>query len=251
MTFSIITVVYNGVAHIAEAIASVLGQTGCQVEYIVIDGGSTDGTQAVIESFDTRIAHSVSEPDRGIYDAMNKGLALACGDVVGMLNADDLYAGPDVLAKVATAFEREPIDCCYGDLRYVSADLARVVRYWRSGPYSPASFARGWMPPHPTFFVRRSVYARCGGFDLRYRIASDYELMVRLLKHERLRCVYIPEVLVDMRIGGHSNRHAAAIWNKSREDFRILRQHGQGPLSALATLALKNTRKLPQLFTRP
>src|SRR5258708_27723403 len=153
-----------------------------------------------------KVAHLISESDRGLYEAMNKGLAVASGDIIGYLNSDDVYADSDVLQKVARAFNDGNVDACYSDLVYVQKDdMSRVVRYWRSRPFSPGLVERGWMPAHPTFFVRRSILRKLGGFDIRYRYQSDYELMVRLFLKERISACYIPEVLVRMRTGGHTN----------------------------------------------
>lgn len=249
-TFSIVTVVRNN-PQVAEAVASVLAQQGTGgVASIVIDGASTDGTLAALEPLRPRLARLVSEPDRGIYDAMNKGLALAEGDIVGLLNADDLYADDQVLARVARAFADPAVEACYGDLVYVRADdPARVLRYWRSGPPRPAAFPWGWMPPHPAFFVRRSVYERLGRFDTRYRIAADYEFMLRVLLKHRLAAAYIPEVLVRMRAGGASNGSLRAILRANAECRQAYRDLGL-PCTPLFT-PLKLARHALQLLQRP
>ena len=187
MKISIVTVAYNAEATIAEAVASVVGQRqdGFELEYIIVDGASTDGTLAALEPYRDGIAHIISEPDRGLYDAMNKGVAAATGDFIGILNADDAYAHTGVLAAVAARLEETGAEALYGDLDYVAADgSGRVVRRWRSGEMGPRSFLRGWMPPHPTFFLARSVYAEHGVYSLDLRSAADYELMLRMLhKH--------------------------------------------------------------------
>lgn len=248
MKISVITAVRNGRATLADALDSALAQDYPDLELIVIDGASTDGTQEVIQRYAGRLAHAVSEPDRGIYDALNKGLRLASGEVVGFLHADDRYADERVLSRVAAALADPSVDACYGDLLYVRRDdPGRVVRCWRAGPYQPRRLVWGWMPPHPTFYARRAVYQRLGGFDSGYRIAADYDCLLRFLGAGRIACAYIPEVLVHMRLGGASNRSLRNLAQKSREDYRALRHNRIGGLS---TVLLKNLRKLPQFFVR-
>jgi glycosyltransferase involved in cell wall biosynthesis len=180
-----------------------------------------------LEDHRAQISVLVSEPDGGIYDAMNKGIALASGDVLGFLNADDFYAQDDVLETVAQCFGRDPaLDACYADLMYVEQfDLAHTVRYWQSNPFESGSFSRGWCPPHPTFFVRRSVYQRFGGFDLKYRIAADVELMIRFLEVKNLRVKYVPGVWVKMRMGGTTNKSWGNVWVQNQEVLRALKSH--------------------------
>jgi len=206
MKVSIITVCYNSAATIENTIKSVLSQTYPNIEHIIIDGGSTDGTLDVIERYRKKVAVVVSEPDRGIYDAMNKGIARASGDIIGTLNADDFYACSDVIENVVRVMERSRVDVCWGDLEYVSPrDINKVVRYWRSSEYTLGKFKRGWHPPHPTFFVQRTVYEKYGKFNLEFKIAADYELMLRFLEKCHVVSVYIPRTLVKMRTGGASN----------------------------------------------
>lgn len=207
MIISIVTVCYNSANTIEQTLRSVIGQDHPNIEYIVIDGGSTDGTQEIIERFKRGIALYISEPDQGIYDAMNKGIQRATGDVVGLLNADDLYANSSVLSKVAKAFEDVTVEACYGDLIYFAdREPGRVVRYWKAGEFKQGLFSKGWNPPHPTFFVRRAHYQRLGVFDTAYAMGNDVELMMRFLEKHRLKTAYIPELLVKMRLGGVSNR---------------------------------------------
>ena len=205
LTISIITVTFNAENTLHECIESVLEQSS-DVEHIIIDGASTDSTLKTIEHYKDSLTKVVSEPDNGIYDAMNKGLKFATGDVVGILNSDDFYASPDVLKKVANAFAVSDVDACYGDLVYVDQkDTNKIIRYWRAGDFNARKFYMGWMPPHPTFFVRRSVYEEHGLFNLKLGSAADYEIMLRFLLKKRLKAAYIPDVLVRMRIGGESN----------------------------------------------
>lgn len=246
VSVSVVTVVRNGADTVGECLASVAAQSH-PAERIVVDGASIDGTAALVRAISPPVTRLVSEPDAGIYDAMNKGIALCTGEVVGMLNADDLYADVDVLARVAAAFADPGVELTYGDLEYVDrADPRRVVRRWRAGAMTPRSFHRGWMPPHPTVFVRRRVYERCGGFDLRLGTAADYELLLRLLLRHRVRAAYLPRVLVRMRRGGASNRTLGARLRAHRMDRRAWEVNGLRPLPW--TLPLKPLRKIGQFF---
>jgi len=245
---SVITATWNCVATVADCLASVAGQSYTGREHIVIDGASTDGTVAVLEAHRGQLSVLVSEPDGGIYDALNKGIARASGEVVGLLHADDLYADARVLARVAEAFADPRVDAVYGDLVYVAReDTGRVIRYWRAGEYRPGRLRWGWMPPHPTLYLRRALYERLGMFDTRYRIAADYDLMLRMLSRIEGEVVYLPEVLVRMRVGGTSNRSLRHILHKSAEDYRALRASRIGGIGALAW---KNLSKLPQFLRR-
>jgi glycosyltransferase involved in cell wall biosynthesis len=223
------------------------------VEHILVDGASNDGTRELIDaestSPGTQLSHWVSEPDDGIYHALNKGLAAATGDIVGFLSGDDVLAGPSVLRRVAECFRDPKVVACYGDLVYVKrTDPNRIVRHWRAGEFIPKLLAAGWMPPHPTLYVRRSWYDDNGAFDTRYRIAADYDLMLRLLKSPGGQVVYLPEVLVRMRLGGASNGSLRGVLRKSIEDYRALRSNQVGGVGALVW---KNLSKVPQFFQRP
>ncbi|MGJ7543066.1 glycosyltransferase family 2 protein [Variovorax sp. LT1R16] len=223
MKISIITVCYNSAATIGFTLESVAAQTYKNVEHIVIDGGSKDDTLGVIARQGKHVARVVSEPDKGIYDAMNKGLALATGEVIGFINADDFYASPTVLEKIAHAFETTSTDSCYGDLCYVGQeDTTQIVRYWKSSEFRPRAFEAGWCPPHPTFFVKKSVYERFGGFNLEYAVAADVELMARFLEVKKISYRYIPEVLVKMRMGGVSNRSVRGVLRQNVEVKKAL-----------------------------
>jgi len=248
MKISVITAVYNAKDTVIDAIESVLNQTYRDIELIVIDGGSIDGTLELLERFEERLGVFVSEPDGGIYDALNKGIARASGEVIGFMHADDLFAAQDVLQKVADAFAEPEVDAVYGDLMYVAkSEPSRIIRYWKAGDYDYRKLKLGWMPPHPTFYVRRSVYERLGTFDTSLRIAADYDSMLRMLKEEGFNCHYIPEVLVKMRVGGESNRSLSNILRKSAEDLRVIRSNGIG---GIGTLLRKNLSKLPQFVNR-
>lgn len=212
----------------------------------MIDGGSSDGTLELLESERANIAVLISEPDDGIYDALNKGLANATGDIVGIMHSDDFFANDSVLEWVANAFSDPDVDGVYGDLDYVSKDNpSKVIRRWRSGEYHRSRLGWGWMPPHPTLFLRRSVIEQWGGFDTSFQIAGDYDALLRYLARGNIRLGYIPEVLVRMRIGGESNRSLSRIIRKSREDYRALRKNGVG---GLLTLMSKNVSKVGQFL---
>ena len=244
MRLSIVTAVFNNRDTVAHALESLFTQTHPDIEPVVIDGGSTDGTLEILRSHRDRLSVLVSEPDRGVYDALNKGVGLASGDVVGFLHSDDLLAAPDALARVAAAFADPAVDGVYGDLVYVRrSDCEHVVRHWRAGGYSRARLAWGWLPPHPALFLRRRVYERFGLFDTSYRIAADYDFMLRVLQGG-VRIEHLPGVLVKMRVGGMSNRTLANILRKSAEDYRALKANRVGGLGALTW---KNLGKLPQL----
>jgi glycosyltransferase len=247
LDISVITATWNCKATVADCLASVAGQTHPHIEHVVVDGASTDGTLGVLQAHREQLAVLHSAPDRGIYDALNKGLALATGDVVGFLHADDLYASPGVLARVAAAFEDPAVCAVYGDLRYVRKDdTTQVVRHWQSSAFTPQRLAWGWMPPHPTLYVRRGWYERIGGFDTRYRIAADYLSVLMLFSQPGFQAVHLPEVLVNMRMGGASNKSIKAVARKSLEDWRALRQTGVGALGGVGALAWKNLSKLRQ-----
>ncbi len=248
MKISIVTAVYNRADTIGDALRSLQGQTHTDVEHIVQDGGSTDRTLDVIaELADPRLKLE-SVRDGGIYDALNRGIARATGDVVGLLHSDDLLAHGDVLAHVAQAFADPQVDGVFGDLVYVAKDNPdRVIRYWQAGAYAPERLRRGWMPPHPTLFLRRSIFEKHGDYDTEFRIAADYEAILRWLTRADLHLAYLPEVLVRMRVGGESNRSLGRILRKSREDLRAIRRHEIGGLDVLAA---KNLSKLGQFLRR-
>ena len=251
MKISIVTVCYNSGKTIGHTLRSVREQTHGDIEHIIIDGGSNDNTLEVVKTDGLHVTRVVSERDKGIYDAMNKGIALASGEIVAFINGDDFYASPNVLTTVAAAFEKSGADCCYGDLCYVSqVDPTRIVRYWRSFVFVPGAFENGWCPPHPTFFVRRSVYQRLGGFDLRFRIAADFELMARYLEAARISNCYIPEILVKMRLGGASNRSLSNIFKQNVEIRWALSKNGLN-FELISFLMSKLVSRVIQFFRRP
>lgn len=246
LTISVITAVYNNRQTIAEALDSTLVQTHPFVETVVVDGASTDGTRELLRGYADRLSILVSEPDKGLYDALNKGIRLATGDVIGFMHSDDVFGDDEVLARVAAAFADPSVLAVYGDLLYVSKDdPSKVVRCWRAGKFSRRRLCWGWMPPHPTLYVRRDVYEQVGGFNTRYRIAADYDHILRVFSIPLLNPVYIPEVLVKMRLGGSSNRSLSNIIRKSREDFSALKRNRIG---GVGTLVWKNLSKLGQFI---
>lgn len=248
MKISVVTAVYNRVSTIVDAMASVQRQSHPAVEHVVQDGGSTDGTLEQVERVANGTTRLISERDGGIYDAINHGIARATGEVIGLMHSDDVFAHDRVLERVAERFARPGVDAVYGDLQYVAADdLQRVVRHWRSGKYSPALLKRGWMPPHPTLYLRREVFDRFGLYDTSFSIAADYDAMLRYFVKGRIEPAYIPEVLVKMRLGGESNRTLGRIIRKSREDFRAIRKNQVG---GIGTLAAKNLSKLNQFIVK-
>ncbi len=247
---TVVTVCFNSAATIVDALSAVAMQRNADYEHIVVDGASTDGTVELVRNFSPKVARFISEPDRGLYDAMNKGIAAATGEYVGFLNSDDIYANPDVLSKVAKALEAGPVDAVHGDLVYVSqTDPGKILRYWKSKPYVPGMFEAGWHPAHPTLFVRRSLLIAMGGFNTGYRFHADFDLMVRLFVARRVSSVYLPEVLVRMRTGGQSNRSFGNIYRGNLESYAIARQFGvaRSPLWVPRKLAFR----VAQFFRRP
>jgi glycosyltransferase len=267
---SIITTTFNAAATLKHCFASLAEQT-VPFEHIVVDGGSTDGTLEIIEEHKFPDSQFVSESDEGVYDALNKGIGMAAGEILGILHADDFYADTLVLARVAHVFEDPSVMACYGDLLYVSRDTEGVkpekkdaggetrqglsmppfkaMRYWKSGDYDPRKFYWGWMPPHPTFFVRKSVYEKYGRFSLDCGTAADYELMLRLLVKHQITCTYIPEVLTCMRTGGMSNSSFGNRLRANRMDSKAWRVNGLQPY--FFTTWLKPVRKIPQFLLKP
>lgn len=249
LKFSIITAVWNSEATVGEAVASVAAQTYPNLEHLVIEGKSDDGSLTAIE----RAAHDrmrvISEPDKGIYDALNKGIRNATGDVIGFLHSDDFLAHYGVLARIAAAFEDPAVEAVFSDLVYVSqADTSRIIRHWSTGPFHPRRLKYGWMPAHPTLYLRREIYERLGSYDQDFGISADYDFILRYFSQATGKSVYIPEVLYKMRVGGVSNRNWPKIRQKMEEDLLAIRRNRVG---GLHTLALKNLSKVGQFLVRP
>ncbi|PZX92480.1 glycosyltransferase [Flavobacterium aquariorum] len=233
MKISIITVVYNNEKTIQEAMKSVLLQSYKNIEYVIIDGGSKDNTVNLIDEFKDQLGYFVSERDKGLYDAMNKGIKACSGDVIGILNSDDLYQDLDVLAAVMEQFNNDPdLDILYGDLVYVkSDDTNKVVRNWKSKSYCNNFFENANVPPHPSLFVRSKVYKEAGLFDLQYKLAADYELMLRMFKKHNFKSKYINRLIIKMRLGGATNQSFTNIVNQNKEILKAWKNNNlQAPV---------------------
>lgn len=249
MRISIITVCFNCADTIADTIRSISDQVYKNIEYIIVDGGSTDGTRELVGRYNGRVQKYISEPDEGIYDAMNKGIRMAEGEFIGCLNADDVYADSEVISDVVAAAEAQAVEAVYGDLLYVRrGDTNKVVRYWKAGEYLPGAFRLGWVPPHPTFFCRRELFERFGYYRPRYRIAGDFELMLRLLEKHRVHVGYLPRPLVRMRVGGLANT-IRGMMRGNREILHALAANGFTPSPGF--FVRKPLSKLGQLARRP
>jgi glycosyltransferase involved in cell wall biosynthesis len=229
MKFSIVTVCLNSEETIASTLDSVAEQDWPHREHLIIDGGSTDRTGMLVQNRARGDVKWFSEPDTGIYSAMNKGLAKAEGDIIAFLNSDDFYADPKVLSDVAGIFQTEKADAVYGDIVYVSrTDAQRICRYWKTGRWQPGSFQRGWVIPHPAFFCRKDIYVKLGGYREDFQVAGDFELLLRFVEIHRIRCVYRSRVLVKMRTGGKAGRWSG-IWQGNQEILRSFRIHRLKP----------------------
>lgn len=248
MKISIITVVYNNKPNLQDAIDSVYNQTYKNIEHIIIDGNSNDGTIDLIKKNESKISNWISGKDNGIYDALNKGLDLATGDIIGFLHSDDIYASNEIIQKVIEEFKYTDCDSIYGDLQYVSKNNTNnIIRFWKSRPFHSNLLKKGWMPPHPTFFVKRHIYSQYGGFDTDFKIAADYDLMLRFLGQKKISTHYLPQIIIKMRLGGLSNKSIPNIIQKSYEDYLALKKNSIG---GVGTLILKNTSKLSQFIKK-
>ena len=245
MNISIITATFNSYPFIIDSINSLVNQQDVNIEHIIVDGGSTDQTLKFIKGSKLNSV-VVTDPDKGIYDALNKGIKIASGDIIGFLHSDDLLASEQTLGNIAELFEKTKIDGIYGDLLYVSKeDTNRTIRNWKSKPFHLINLKYGWMPAHPTLFLKKEVYEKHGLFDLSFQIAADYDFMLRVLKDPELKFEYLPEVITKMRVGGASNKSLKNIIQKSKEDFRAIRKNNVG---GIYTLVFKNLRKLGQFI---
>ena len=248
MKISIITVVYNNEATIREAIESVLNQTYPNIEYVIIDGKSKDNTVAIIEEYKDRLGYFSSEKDKGLYDAMNKGIQAATGDVIGILNSDDLYQDTNVIADIMKQFNSDPsLDIVYGDLVYVKKeDISKVVRNWKSKTYYPKFFDHGNVPPHPSLFVKNTVYKEVGVFNLDFKIAADYEFMLRIFKKHNFNTCYMSRLMVRMRLGGESNGNINSIAKQNKEVIRAWKINDLSPSFLL--MPYRIVKKIAQFF---
>lgn len=249
MKFSLITATYNSARNITTVVSSLNKQTFSNIDWIIVDGASQDNTVEVIKDKFQGNLNIISEKDNGIYDALNKGLRKATGDIVGFLHSDDLLASNDVIKQIADIFQQEDVDGVYGDLQYVAKeDTSRLIRYWSSNDFKSSLLKKGWMPAHPTLFLKRKVYEKHGHFNLDYKIAADYDLMLRIFGDSTLKFHYLPKVITKMRVGGASNRSFKNIKLKSTEDLKALKANGIP--NPYLVLARKNLSKIGQFVKR-
>ncbi|QLK45115.1 glycosyltransferase [Vibrio owensii] len=248
MKVSVITATYNSSQTVIDTLESLNQQTYEDIEYIIIDGASSDSTLKVVQENCSRVAKIISEPDKGIYDALNKGIKAATGDIIGFLHSDDLFAYPDAIRDLVKTLEAEGTDSVYADLEYVSKeDTSKVVRKWKSGSFYKAKLLSGWMPPHPTFFMKREQYQKLGLFNLKFNIAADYDSILRYLWTHEVSTSYLPKVVTKMRVGGASNRSLKNIVEKTKEDIEALKANR---VSWPRAILMKNISKIPQFFMR-
>jgi glycosyltransferase involved in cell wall biosynthesis len=244
---SIITVTYNSAQTLEHTIQSVLSQTYPNIEYIIVDGKSVDNTLAIIEKYRDKISTFISEKDEGLYYAINKGIQLSTGDIIGIIHADDFYINNSVIAKVAETFQAHQAEAVYADLYYVDKDNTdKIIRTWRSGVFKASNFLWGWMPPHPTFFMNKSSYEKHGLFNTTLRSAADYEIMLRMLYKNKVKAAYLPEFIVKMRVGGQSNASVKNRVKANNEDRMAWKLNDLNPY--FFTLTLKPLRKVVQFF---
>lgn len=247
MKISLITVVYNGEAYLKDCIESVVAQSYKNVEYIVVDGNSTDGTLDIIKNYKMHIHNFISEQDYGLYDAINKGIAVASGEVIGILNADDMLASEQVLNEVAEAFARNPaIDGIYGDLNYVHPQTLKVIRQWKSHQADWIDVRKGWMPAHPTLYLKRNLFERWGNYALDLGTTADYDLILRYFHKHKITALYLPKLMVNMRIGGVSNQSFKSRYLAFKNDYKALKRN-EIPTPILAILR-KKLSKLSQFI---
>jgi len=245
MKVSIITATFNSEKSIQRTIDSIADQDYKDIEHIIIDGGSTDMTLSIIHSNSNHSVRLISEKDNGIYDALNKGIKLATGDIIGFLNSDDVFSNLQVISKVVNYFSVKDCDVLYGNLIYQSKDdlNRKTIRYWKSNIFHPDCLKYGWMPPHPTVYCKKEIYSQYGHYDERFKISADYDYILRIFKEPSIKKAYLPAVMVKMDIGGISNGSARSILQKTKEDYRVIRQNKAG---GFYTIIFKNLRKVIQ-----
>jgi glycosyltransferase involved in cell wall biosynthesis len=249
MKVSIITITYNSEATLIDTIESVVNQSYPDIEYIIVDGKSTDNTLSIIDAYKDKISKVVSEKDNGLYDALNKGIVLATGDLIGIIHSDDFYTNNFVIEKIVKTIEDNNADAAYADLYYVDKDNTnKIFRKWKSGNYKHGMFLNGWMPPHPTFFVKKDIYKKFGSFNLDFVSAADYELMLRFIHKHKIKLAYLPEFIIKMRVGGKSNVTLKNRIRANKEDRRAWKINGLKP--HFYTLYAKPLRKIIQLFKK-
>lgn len=248
MKVSIITATYNSSKTIIDTIKSLEQQTYSNIEYIIIDGASQDNTLDIIKKHSKKVSLIISEPDLGIYDALNKGIQLSTGDIIGFLHSDDIFAYPNAIEDLVFTLESNDTQAVYADLEYVSKDnISNVIRKWKSGDYKQSNLKKGWMPPHPTFYMKRDLYINYGGFDLNFKISADYDSLLRYLWLNNISISYLPKVVTKMRIGGASNRSFYNILKKTQEDIMALKKNN---IPWPYPLIMKNLSKLPQFMKK-
>lgn len=246
MKVSIITATYNSAATIRDTLASLESQTYPDIEYIIVDGASKDNTLEVVNQHCTRVSKIISEPDRGIYDALNKGIAVATGEIVGFLHSDDLFASPESIANLVAAFKSGDYNAVYADLDYVDQhNTDKIIRHWVGSPLKAFKLQLGWMPAHPTFYMTKAMYEKLGDFSLDFPIAADYDSVLRYFNSGELKTIYLPQVVIKMRMGGASNNSLKNVKRKLKEEVVIMRLNGVCyPLALL----MKRLTKLHQYF---
>ncbi|HAE79392.1 glycosyltransferase [Morganella morganii] len=246
MKISIITATYNSEKTIIDTIKSLESQTYDNIEYIIIDGKSKDNTLDLIRNNSKRVSKIISEPDSGIYDALNKGIMHSTGDIVGFLHSDDIFSYPDAISDLVNKLSSDNSDAIYADLDYISKeDDDKIIRHWRSGTYKKENIMRGWMPPHPTFFMKRNLYIEYGLFDLQFKISADYDSLLRYIWKNNISLSYLSKVTTKMRVGGESNRSIKNIIKKTKEDIMALKKN---ELPWMKAIILKNLSKIPQFI---
>ncbi|EMM0233375.1 glycosyltransferase family 2 protein [Providencia rettgeri] len=248
MKVSIITATYNSSNTITDTLKSLENQSYPNIEYIVVDGASKDNTLEIVKKYSTKISKIISEPDKGIYDALNKGIDASTGDIIGFLHSDDIFAYSNAIEDLVNTLINEQSHAIYADLEYVSKEnTSNVVRRWVSGNYKHSNLKKGWMPPHPTFFMKRNLYKQYGSFDLNFKISADYDSLLRYLWLNNISVSYLPKVVTKMRVGGESNRSFLNILKKTKEDILVLKKNN---IFWIYPLLMKNLSKLPQFIKK-
>ncbi|MEL4869147.1 glycosyltransferase family 2 protein [Pantoea agglomerans] len=248
MKVSIITATYNSEKILADTLNSVESQTYQNIEYIIVDGASTDGTLELINRLSSRVTKIVSEKDKGIYDALNKGVKMATGDVIGFIHSDDILANPDIVEKIVNEFHFSNADLVYGDLVFIDREnTSKIKRYWRSGEFRKSKISFGWAPPHPSFYMKKKLYQDNGLFDLNFKIAADYDQMIRMLQRDNIKVSYLNEIFVKMRLGGESTKIENAI-SSTQEIISIMKKH---QINWRFAILYRKLAKCMQLFLKP
>ena len=256
MKITVITVTYNSAKTLRRTLESVKAQDHPDIEHIIVDGASTDGTVDLIKkscalarSDDSQTSYKwISEPDKGMYDAINKGIKMATGDVIGILNSDDCYSDETILSQVANAFSDDELEAIYGDIRFVQKHQGKTQRYYSAKRFHPGKFAWGYMPPHPSFYARKATYEKLGGYQTDYTIAADYELLIRFLYTNKIKAKYLPLLMVDMLPGGLSNQSWKSRWLLNKEIVRAC--HENGIQTNMLKLSLKYFKKVFEYVNR-